>query len=847
MINQYLNQHFNSEEWVNAPPNKVNYLSLTFSYFIIGSQTTQIKPMQSEINQGPNQDDIILLKSQPTKEQNGTQMGQDVGSHSNKNQKKKIKNKKNSNGEIFFPSNSEVDNYEENIKPKMINKVELNDLRRLSQRTPKKKKKAFIKNDIKSGKDERAKRMAKFTPNFKDIIELDQKKFSTINMSQADEIVREAEYIQIPNNFKTQQGFAFSTVTSKLKLDSGLTGLYNMGNTCFLNTAVQCLSSVQPLTDFFIGNLHKKLLNTTNPMGTGGDVTLRYANLIKDIWQGKEEKIYPAQFLKTLSKHAPHLVCGQQQDAQEFLAYILDSLHEDLNRADKLTNMKQKREKELSKKSSKNEDEDSLLDKLLDTDPSEELQEHQAYESWKDHLLNNRSIIVDLFQGQLKSTLKCLVCNHMSIKFDSFMYLTIPIPQKMMSDPKLEECVEEFTKEEILDGQNKWKCPKCDKFQRATKKIDIWKLPSVLIINLKRFEFNQKKKAKINDLVEFPLKNLDLTPYVSKLQREKPIYDLFAVANHEGYLTGGHYYSYSKHRNNQQWYYFDDEVVKKIKNEEKVVSKEAYILFYSKMTVDEFFRQTLSEPGLWPHIVDPGRTQNYFRAGSKQSNPNLCDELIEQLKKETDKLIQDIDINDPIIKFTQETISQHPKVYECNRNGQIEQLETEQEPQITYQTKQLFGYTSIIKSKISSVPQTQQSIQNLQSINRLPPQSTQGSNSYGNRVNQQSNSNKVGQLIMTSGSRQLLSQSFSTSPDVKTVNLRNQDENQNFQNSKTLTHQQNPQNQATDQSNSNLNYQNIPSPQQQMPQVSDKLKQVVIHNHNNNFYINLYMRKDAQY
>lgn len=70
------------------------------------------------------------------------------------------------------------------------------------------------------------------------------------------------------------------------------------------------------------------------------------------------------------------------------------------------------------------------------------------------------------------------------------MYLTVPIPNKMLQDPKLEECVEEFTKEEILDGEDKWKCPKCDKFQRATKKIDIWKLPSVLIINLKRFEFN---------------------------------------------------------------------------------------------------------------------------------------------------------------------------------------------------------------------------------------------------------------------------------------------------------------------------------------------------------------------
>lgn len=128
-------------------------------------------------------------------------------------------------------------------------------------------------------------RMSKNTPNFRDAIE-PLNKYSTVSMSQAgEEIVKEAEYIYIPNNFKTLHGgVAFATVASKIQHDSGLTGLYNMGNTCFLNTAVQCLSAVQPLTDFFIGNLHKQLLNTTNPMGTKGEITVKYANLIKDIW-----------------------------------------------------------------------------------------------------------------------------------------------------------------------------------------------------------------------------------------------------------------------------------------------------------------------------------------------------------------------------------------------------------------------------------------------------------------------------------------------------------------------------------------------------------------------------------
>jgi ubiquitin C-terminal hydrolase len=81
--------------------------------------------------------------------------------------------------------------------------------------------------------------------------------------------------------------------------------------------------------------------------------------------------------------------------------------------------------------------------------------------------------------------------------------------------------------------------------------MDIWKLPSILIVHLKRFEFSSYKKSKIKEYVDFPLKNLDLSLYVSKLQREKPIYDLFAVCNHEGFLGGGHYYSYTKHRHSQ--------------------------------------------------------------------------------------------------------------------------------------------------------------------------------------------------------------------------------------------------------------------------------------------------------
>jgi ubiquitin carboxyl-terminal hydrolase 8 len=108
------------------------------------------------------------------------------------------------------------------------------------------------------------------------------------------------------------------------------------------------------------------------------------------------------------------------------------------------------------------------------------------------------------------------------------MYLSVPIPVKEKS-PTLEMCVKEFTREEILDGLDMWKCPRCKSFERARKKIDIWKLPSVLIVHLKRFEFTERRSGKINSLVHFPINNLDLAPYVSRMQKDKPLYDLFSV------------------------------------------------------------------------------------------------------------------------------------------------------------------------------------------------------------------------------------------------------------------------------------------------------------------------------
>lgn len=162
--------------------------------------------------------------------------------------------------------------------------------------------------------------------------------------------------------------------------------------------------------------------------------------------------------------------------------------------------------------------------------------EKQAANSWKNYLLRNKSIIVDLFQGQLKSTLKCFKCHHISNKFESFMYLSVPVLDETEMNQKqknegmdLSDCIREFTKEEKLEDEEKWFCPNCKSFQDSSKKIDIWKCPNILVVHLKRFKYTRHKRGKIRTLIKSPLVNFNLENLIAGKQKEPPLFDLFAI------------------------------------------------------------------------------------------------------------------------------------------------------------------------------------------------------------------------------------------------------------------------------------------------------------------------------
>ena len=147
----------------------------------------------------------------------------------------------------------------------------------------------------------------------------------------------------------------------------------------------------------------------------------------------------------------------------------------------------------------------------------------------------------------------------------------------------IDDCFRQFSTPEKLSHQDTWFCNRCKKHKQAVKKIQIFKVPPVLIINLKRFKGLQTKQ---NTLVHFPVKGLDMSEYVisqRQKQDEPLIYDLIGVSNHYGQLLAGHYTAYSK--NNGTWYRFNDDQVDQIDNEAQIVSNAAYNLFYARRDI----------------------------------------------------------------------------------------------------------------------------------------------------------------------------------------------------------------------------------------------------------------------
>ena len=228
--------------------------------------------------------------------------------------------------------------------------------------------------------------------------------------------------------------------------------------------------------------------------------------------------------------------------------------------------------------------------------------EKVAAASWRNYLLRNKSVIVDLYQGQLKSTLTCLHCRTTSIKFEPFMFLSLPVDP---ARPTIKRSLELFTAVEQLESNNGWYCTHCQKFRRAMKKLDLWKIPPVLIIHLKRFKYDPRRRQnrKIERTVQYDM-NMDLMPYVASQQDGISKYNLFAMASHHGTIQKGHYTATVRNSLNHQWYTISDNEVRNANRHGVERNRDAYLLFYARESLDQdesFPRQSLTMPEHWPH------------------------------------------------------------------------------------------------------------------------------------------------------------------------------------------------------------------------------------------------------
>ncbi|NWW49635.1 UBP50 hydrolase, partial [Pedionomus torquatus] len=195
--------------------------------------------------------------------------------------------------------------------------------------------------------------------------------------------------------------------------------------------------------------------------------------------------------------------------------------------------------------------------------------------------ISETSIITQLFEGQLSYQVMCLECKTVTEKPERFTILSLPVPSK--SACSLEDCLKCFFQQDTLTWNNQIHCSLCGKKQDAVVKAAITKAPQIIILHLKRFEWQDKHKRKLSTAIRYPLSNLDLSPYMAQWSHESDHrdveYNLSAVVNHSGFLDDGHYTALCKHSITKNWYSFDDDHVTKIPNS-SVQTDTAYLLFY---------------------------------------------------------------------------------------------------------------------------------------------------------------------------------------------------------------------------------------------------------------------------
>ncbi|XP_068131886.1 ubiquitin carboxyl-terminal hydrolase 3 isoform X2 [Hyperolius riggenbachi] len=355
------------------------------------------------------------------------------------------------------------------------------------------------------------------------------------------------------------------------------TGLRNLGNTCFMNAILQSLSNIQQFCCYFkelpVVELRngktagRRMYHTRSQGDVNVSLVEEFRKTLCALWQGSQTAFSPDSLFYVVWKIMPNFRGYQQQDAHEFMRYLLDHLHLELQG-----------------------ESDGSSHAVIS------LENTSRPSSSKCCINGATTVVTSVFGGVLQNEVNCLICGTESRKFDPFLDLSLDIPSQFRNKRNknqengpictLRDCLRSFTDLEELDETELYMCLKCKKKQKSTKKFWIQKLPKVLCLHLKRFHWTAYLRNKVDTYVDFPLQGLDMKCFLLEPENMGPescLYDLAAVVVHHGSGVGsGHYTAYATHEG--RWYHFNDSTVT-LAEEETVGKAKAYILFYVERPV----------------------------------------------------------------------------------------------------------------------------------------------------------------------------------------------------------------------------------------------------------------------